>query len=137
MCWKEFEAIADGRKCYCSPTCGKLASAINVRKMIAASALKHLKSEEGPLHVLNALFKTSFKKERVCGRYFDFADEHYLIEHTRDYGKGISDATKRFATASTDARKKILYANVKHLGKRRRDRLAVLGVTVRDYRELE
>ncbi len=137
LCGEAFEAIVGSDRQYCKPRCGRLASATAARKLMAELALRHIPCEVAPLAALNALFRTSFRKERVAGRYFDFADDKYLIEHTRDWGKGVGSATKRFALAKDDKRKKILYADSSELGHKRFARLAALGVSVRDYRELE
>lgn len=117
----------------CSRACAEQLGAERLRKC----QLDYVPCELGALSALNALFDTTFKKELVAGRYFDFADSERLIEHTVDIGKGIGAATARFAAAIDDKREKILYANVKHLGAKRLGRLSSLGVTVRDYRELE
>lgn len=136
LCRKEFAVTRLAKQWYCSSECGNATRPENIRKAQIASALAYRVDEQGPRAALNALFGTSFVKEKVCGYHFDFADAKHLIEHTKDYGKGIAWALRRFAAASTDGRTKILYANLKHFGPKRRARFDALGVLIRDYRDL-
>lgn len=81
----------------------------------------------------------AFNKAGVYGRYFDFADDVYLIEHTVDSTKGVSDAIERFQSARSagDSRHCVLFAPKSRIGKARMSRLESAGVEVRDVDELK
>lgn len=136
-CGLPFTTTTRSKKHYCSSTCGISVRRQNRLKAVEASALAHHGKEKQILVRLNAVLGSSLKKSKVNGYYFDFTDDNYLIEHTRDWGKGICSATRRFVAAQHDPRQKVLYANLKHLGPLRRSRLESAGVSVRDYLELE
>lgn len=98
------------------------------------SALTYLPHEKKILRILEQRFNSSFKKECVGERFFDFASETLLIEHSIDFGKGIGDIIQRFtaARAAGDRRRRIAFVNMKHLGPKRRGRLAELEVEIFD-----
>ncbi len=108
------------------------------RKGDLAAWLAYRKDELPVLADMERVFSAKFQKEGVDGVYFDFANEDYLIEHTRDDTKGICDATRRFAVAAArgDQRKRIAYLDTSKLGPLRRGRLEALNVEIRDVTSL-
>jgi len=73
----------------------------------------------------------SLKKEIINNTAFDFCNDKYIIDFTFDYGKGTSDAIRRFEKlGNKDSRIKILYIPSKNVGQKRRDRVLKLGVSI-------
>jgi len=104
-----------------------------------AAGLTYRKDELETKRHLEELFECTFQKAHVNGRFFDFADENHLIEHTRDNTKGVSDAISRFRQAEEigDARKRIAYVPLSRVGPLRRRRFEALNVELRDVVDLE
>lgn len=113
-------------------------AAASIRAAQAASALSYLPAELIVRSRLEQRYKTSFRKEKVGGVHIDFASDRVLIEHSLDNGKGLSEATRRFArvSAAGDTRKRIAFLNLKHFGPTRRRRLVNLMVEIHDVAEL-
>lgn len=107
------------------------------RAITEAGNLVYLRSEEEIRATLERMFAVRFQKERIGGRYFDFASDTLLIEHTRSGGAGIKMATERFAETPRDGRRRIAFIDTTNLGLKRFRRLAEVGVEVHDIRELE
>jgi hypothetical protein len=104
---------------------------------IEASALSYLPHELEILKILQGMFHSEFRKEKIGNRYFDFANDRMLIEHTTDYGKGIQSVIQRFTEVVSDPRTKIAFLNHKYLGIARRRKLESVGVQIRNIEELQ
>jgi hypothetical protein len=104
-----------------------------------AASMSYRKDEIPVLNAVQSLYGRKFEKALVAGRYFDFADDYYLVEHTEDDTKGICDATERFQAAQAvgDLRRRVLFAVKSAIGKKRMARLEAVGVEVRDCSELD
>lgn len=72
----------------------------NLTKGTAASGLTYRKDELPFLSILNKLYSTTFRKEQIGTRYFDFCDDEYVIELTFDHTHGVSDVLARFEESS-------------------------------------
>lgn len=80
-----------------------------------------LKNKYGNLH-----------KEIINGIAYDFCNKNFIIEFTFDYGRGASEAIKRFESLpKTEKRTKIIYIPDKYVGEQRRKRLYVIGVIIK------
>lgn len=99
--------------------------------------LQYLQAELTIKKILEEIYECKFEKELYKNVVFDFANKKYLIEHTIDWGKGISSLTSRFRVAKSDGRIKIAYLPFKHFGAKRRSRLEELGVKVIDCHDLD
>lgn len=105
---------------------------------VRSSALSYLPHELEIKKILEQEYNCSFQKEIMdFGKgfvAFDFANNQYLIEHTVDWGKGLSRVIKRFDVAESmgDIRTRIAYLNTIHLGKKRMKKLSDLNVIVYD-----
>jgi len=88
--------------------------------------------------ILERKYHTVFHKEKVGGRYVDFADHSTLIEYTKDGGHGLHDVIARFADVkkSGDKRKRIAFVDTRLLGRLRSARLQDLAVEVFDCKVL-
>lgn len=109
----------------------------NKAKLIDARHLVHEKCELQALEQLEESFDSSFEKEKIGGRYFDFVNEDYVIEHSTDYGKGITLIYERFKAIQKDNRVKLAFINMKHFGEKRKNRFREVGVHWFDYRILK
>lgn len=109
----------------------------SIERAQIASGLAYRKDELPFLVALQRRYRTKFRKERIGRRYFDFANETYLIEVSNDWGKGINHITARFADAKRDKRKRVAFVNMRWLGRIRRSRLAALSVDIVDIRTLD
>lgn len=65
--------------------------------------------------------------QNINGAWFDFVNDHYIIETTEDVGKGASKAIERLSRVATDPRVKILFCP--RLGPIRQARLASCGAS--------
>lgn len=104
-----------------------------------ASGLVYLPEEKPIRSRLEKLYSTSLCKEKIGSRFFDFVNDAFLIEHTRDVGKGIGSATDRFQVAhdAGDTRRRVVFLHTASLGRVRRARLEALSVEIHDVAELD
>lgn len=61
------------------------------------SNLNYLKHEIPIKKALEKIFNKEFCKEQIRGYFIDFYGSGFAIEHTNDYGKGITIAMKRLS----------------------------------------
>ncbi len=109
----------------------------NVVKACEASGLVYRQDELPIKRAIETLFGKSFNKEKIGGRYVDFADATDIIEVTFDSTKGITDLTARLREVKQlDGRRLTAFIAEKNVGAIRRKRLTDLGVTLRSVTEL-
>ena len=65
---------------------------------------------------MERITRQTFRKEIIGRTIIDFANENYLIEHTKDWTKGVGEATDRLQSVKDDARRKVLITYVSRLG---------------------
>ncbi len=70
---------------------------------------------------------TNLFPQKIGKHWFDLVNKKYIIEHSNDYGYGISNAIKRFKTITDDKRIKYLIAPNKYFGTIRKQRLYQTG----------
>ena len=72
------------------------------------------------------------KKEIIDGIAYDFCNQNFIIEFTFDYGRGTTDAIKRFENIpASETRKKIIYLPSRYVGEKRKKRLKDCGVAIK------
>jgi hypothetical protein len=104
----------------------------NARIWKHGSDISFTRHEKKILPVLESMFGVGLKKEFIGGNWMDFANPSYVIEVTRDFGKGISDAIRRLSGAHADGRKLILVCYPYGFGDVRRGRARKAGIEVID-----
>lgn len=67
-------------------------------------------------------------KEKINNYYCDFSNDKVIIEYTVDVGHGVRSATTRFEDCRSDLRRKILICPSYGFGKKRKEKIASLGV---------
>lgn len=98
--------------------------------------LAYRKDELPVKSLLERLFKSTFTKEHLNGRYFDFSSKKYLIEWSLSPSSGIHDIIRRFESLTDDTRKRIAYVDTSRVGKRSMARLMAAEVDLRDCRDV-
>lgn len=85
---------------------------------------------------LEDLTKMIFNKEKINNSYIDFANEKYLIEHTIDGTRGLSEAINRLSSLKNEERIKIIISKLEKLGPKRR-REGIIYIDVKDFWNME
>ena len=114
LCGKSYKPTRNVQK-YCSKVC-------SVTVWQRASNLTYRKDELPIKNHLEYITKMQFNKEYLHGHFYDFTNKRYVIEHTNDIGKGITQAIDRL-NKITDSRVKILICNDRLLGSKRKNRM--------------
>lgn len=108
---------------------------VDMRKLVDARQVAFTKVEAGYLSVLETEYGP-LKHAKIGCHWFDFVGNRVVIETTEDWGKGVTSATNRFRTISNGSRQLVLFCPSKNVGRVRLQRLASLGVSVRDIQHL-
>jgi len=82
--------------------------------------LPHLEALYGPL-----------TKQIINNIAFDYCNDTYIIEFTFDYGRGTSDAIKRFQKIEKEERQKVAFIPDRYVGHKRRAKFNNLGVVLK------
>lgn len=87
--------------------------------VIPASQRSFTEDEKKVKIFLDTVFHTDFQKEPISGIVIDFANSHFVIEHTQDNGKGIAKALGRLSKVN-DGRIRIIICPSYGFGPQRR-----------------
>ena len=95
----------------------------------APSGNSHLRKNEKLMKPkLEQFFNTTnLFPQKIGKHWFDLVNKKFIIEHSNDYGFGITNAINRFKTIKNDKRIKYLIAPNKNFGIIRKQRLYETG----------